>query len=200
MPLLIHAAELARQLKCSRMAISKAFNSGRISQAGTGPKGKPLFDLEQVRRVFVPDPAMTVRPDGLQGGRPVYRRVDKQVAPAGLSGRCSDGRPASPTVVPGDWCCREELEDCWPELGASIDDQRLRSVGTFPGSNVPAYSFLAATRLMRPEFAGMTDAEIDAVLTAELDAEIECASRKRNHMCAAEFNQNIGPLSRKESE
>lgn len=73
----VHAAELARQLDISKMAISKAFHSGRIAQAGTGPKGQPLFDLDEARRVFVPDPIMIIRPDGLRGGRPVYRQTDK---------------------------------------------------------------------------------------------------------------------------
>lgn len=70
MPPLIHAAAVARALGVSRMTISKALHSGRIAPCGKGAKGQPLFDLAEVQKVFVPDPAQTERPLGLQGGRP----------------------------------------------------------------------------------------------------------------------------------
>ena len=179
---LVHAAELARQLKVSRMTISKAFKSGRIAQAATGPKGQPLFDLEEVRRTFFPDPAMTVRPDGLQGGRPVYKQGYKSKRRGREPERKPDPAPVpvavpttpslcAPDGIPLDYFCREELVENWPEVEAAIDAGRLTSVGTFPGSGSPAFSYIEAARLMRPELAAMTDAEIKEVFAAELDAE-----------------------------
>ena len=76
MPLL-HAAALARELNVSKMAISRAQAEGLLTPAGKSPTGKPLFDLEEVRRVYAPDPLQTERPDGLKGGRPRYKKSYK---------------------------------------------------------------------------------------------------------------------------
>jgi len=184
MPPLLHAAALARELKISRMSISKALHSGRIAPAEKGPDGRPLFDLETVKRIFVPDPGLTGRPDGLQGGRPGLQKKQgyKNGRPTGEGQPAAGGRPANddPDLQTQFMEARLARENAVARLkkleldikeGRYIEAETARRQGAELGS-VLVGAMQAWPARLAPELAAMKDAddfEFESVLVREVN-------------------------------
>ena len=165
---LLNGIQIAARYGISKQAVSKAKAAGRIVPATHDDRGRPLYNANEVNRVFVVGYSQVDRVTN-PGGRPA-RPLHGRPAPA--PGNQTETRtcplrplkpcPAFPPALPwdigpgfilpdgvsSDWFCDDDLETCFPCIGRAIGGEHLKPAGTFQ-SGCPAFSFTEAVNLLR---------------------------------------------------